>query len=221
MVDLRVRKNTKVFINWSANFSYAIGLLATDGCVYKDGKRVAFVSKDYDQIENLMKCLKISCKVGLNISGNKKSTSYKVQFVDPVFVTFLKSIGIEPNKSKTISKIKIPDEFFFDFIRGCFDGDGSIYSYWDKRWKKSFMFYVSFASASIEFINWVQEEIYSSLKITGHVTSAKGHSTHQLKYAKSDSINFLRAMYYRDNILCLRRKRLKVCKILDIVKTLK
>jgi magnesium-transporting ATPase (P-type) len=99
--------------------------------------------------------------------------------------------------------------------------DGIIYSYWDKRWKKSFMFYVSFASASIEFINWVQEEIYSSLKITGHVTSAKGHSTHQLKYAKSDSINFLRAMYYRDNILCLRRKRLKVCKILDIVKTLK
>lgn len=221
MVDLNVRKNTKVFINWSAQFAYAIGLLATDGCVYKDGKRVAFTSKDYDQVENLMKCLKISCKVGLNISGNKKSTSYRVQFVDPAFVIFLNSIGIGSNKSKTISKIKIPDELFFDFIRGCFDGDGSIYSYWDKRWKKSFMFYVSFASASIEFINWVQEEIYSRLKIAGHVTHANRQSTHQLKYAKSDSVKLLRAMYYRDRIICLRRKRLKVCKILDIVKTLK
>lgn len=81
-----------------------------------------------------------------------------VQFSDVLFHQFLISIGITPAKSKTIGIIKIPKKYFFDFLRGCFDGDGSFYSYYDKRWKSSFMFYLTLASASQDFINWIRKK---------------------------------------------------------------
>ena len=45
---------------------------------------------------------------------------------------------------KKLKSVVMPKKYFFDFLRGHFDGDGSFYSYWDKRWKSSYMFYVSF-----------------------------------------------------------------------------
>ena len=71
---------------------------------------------------------------------------------------FLISIGLTSAKSKTIPKLKIPKEYYVDFLRGCFDGDGSFYSYFDPRWKSSFMFYISFTSASKSFIDWIRKE---------------------------------------------------------------
>ena len=48
----------KVDIRWSANFAYAIGLLVTDGNLSSDGRHIIFVSKDMEQINNFLKCLK-------------------------------------------------------------------------------------------------------------------------------------------------------------------
>ena len=111
----------------------------------------------------------------------------------------------------------MPKKYFFDYIRGCFDGDGTIYSYWDKRWKSSFMFYVCFVSASKYHIYWLQDMIFKSLKINGHVTTNKSNSCLQLKYAKSDSLKLLKKMYYRKKLISLSRKKLKTIGILDIV----
>lgn len=213
-----MKLENKVKIYQASNFYYTIGLLATDGCVYSDLKRISFTSKDYEQVINVSKCLGIKSKIGENISGNKKSLTYRIQMVDKDLVEYLLSIGIGPNKSKTISRIKIPKKYFFDFLRGCFDGDGSIYSYYDKRWKSSFMFYLSFASASPNFISWIRKEIKEKLDIIGHVTTAKGANTIQLKYAKNDSIKIIYKMYYAENVMCLTRKKFKVYRILDIVK---
>ena len=132
-------------IKWSSNFAYAIGLIVTDGNLSKEGNRITFVSKDIEQIENFNKSLGINIKVGIHRSGSTSSTAYRLQFRDVLFFEFLNNIGIFPVKSKTIKKIKIPKKYFFDYLRGCFDGDGSVYSYWDKRYKSSFMFYLSFS----------------------------------------------------------------------------
>ena len=70
------------------------------------------------------------------------------------------SIGLMPNKTKIIGAVKIPNNYFFDFLRGHFDGDGTFYSYWDPRWRSSHMFYVVFASASLKHIIWLQKDPY-------------------------------------------------------------
>lgn len=209
----------KVKIRWSSDFAYAIGLIVTDGNLSqpKQGSRISFVSKDIEQIENFKKCLGIDTKIGAHNSGSSADKSYRVQFKDVSFYIFLNSIGIFPAKSKTIAGIRIPKKYFFDYLRGCFDGDGSIYSYWDKRWKSSFMFYVSFISASKNHIDWLQDEIYKHLLIKGHITKDGKGSTLQLKYAKADSLKIINKMYKGKRVTCLSRKKLKIIKILAIV----
>jgi hypothetical protein len=113
--------------------------------------------------------------------------------------------------------LKIPHKYFFDFLRGSFDGDGTFCSYWDKRWKSSFMLYTEFTSASKIHIDWIREEIFPKIKISGHITKAKKNSCYQLKYAKRESVILLRKLYYKDNLICLSRKRLKVRKILGSI----
>jgi hypothetical protein len=209
----------KVKIKWSANFAYAIGLIATDGCLSNDGLHITFVSKDREQIENFMRCLGVvGVKIGETFSDHKKNMSFRVQFGDVLFYEFLQNIGITRAKSLTIGRIKIPDEYFFDFLRGCFDGDGCSYSYWDPRWRSSFMFYISFASASKVFVDWIQESVHKFLNLHGHITfSKRGNGCYQLRYAKKEGITLAGAMYYGSSIARLSRKYLKIRQSLAIV----
>lgn len=206
----------KVNIKWSPDFAYAIGLIVTDGNVSQTGSRVTLVSKDMEQIKNFMKALCIRVKIGVHGSSKDKSI-HRVQFKDVLFVNFLGSIGITPAKSKIIAGIDIPDKYFFDFLRGSFDGDGSVYSYMDKRWKSSFMFYLSFTSASHKHIDWLRQEIKKRLGVSGHISRDKKDSCQQLKYAKTDSLKIIRKMYRNKKSLYLGRKKLKIDKILAIV----
>ncbi len=112
------------------------------------------------------------------------------------FYKFLLGIGLIPNKSKILGELKIPKSYFFDFLRGHFDGDGYFYSYWDPRWRSSFMFYLGFISASRNHVEWLREVIQKNLNIRGHITSSVRSSVHQLKYAKAETLTLLPKLYY-------------------------
>src|SRR3989344_322038 len=151
---------------WSSNLAYAIGLLATDGCLVKHSILIDLTSNDKEQLLNFSHCIGINLKIGLKNSGSSHK-GLRVQIKNRIFYDFLLSIGLTPAKSKTLGKVDVPDKYFFDFLRGCFDGDGCFYSYWDKRWQSSFMFYTEFASASPEFILWLQDKIFKKIGIKG------------------------------------------------------
>lgn len=207
----------KVKIKWSANFAYAIGLLVTDGCLYNDQRHMSLTTKDIEQAENFQMCLGLKVKNGLKSRGSsKKKEYYHVQFGDVLFYNFLVSIGLSTAKSKTIGIINIPNEYFFDYLRGCFDGDGCFYSYWDPRWRSSHMFYVEFVSASKNHIDWLQKELENRVRVVGHITRDGKKSTYQLKYAKKESVVLINKMYYNPRVVCLSRKKLKIQKALKI-----
>ncbi len=202
---------------WSPNLAYAIGLLATDGCMSRYTNLIDLTSKDKEQLTNFSRCLGLKLFIGKKSNG-RGQTSSRVQFKNVIFYEFLLRIGLTPAKSKTLGAIKVPKRYFFDFFRGVFDGDGCTYSYWDKRWKSSFMFYLGIASASKAFVNWLQNEIYKSLGVKGHITSSKRMGTcYQLKYAKADSLKIFKKMYHSKDCVCLSRKYLKIQKMLAIV----
>lgn len=210
----------KVKIEWSSDFAYAIGLIVSDGNLSSDGRHILFTSKDNELALKFQHALRISGHIGKKASGFKKEKKYfVVQFSDVLFHDFLRSIGIMPNKSKIIGKIALPKKYFFDFLRGSFDGDGSFYSYWDPRWKSSFMFYTIFASASSLHIDWLRSVIFQKLGVMGHISADGKKSTLQLKYAKGDSWKILKSMYYSDTVVCLSRKRRKVEKALAVEKS--
>lgn len=207
----------KIKIEWSSDFAYAIGLLVTDGCLYNDGRHMSLTTKDIQQAKNFKKCLKIDVKVGLKSNGSSKEKIYHhVQFGDVKFYDFLISIGLTEAKSKTIGIIKIPDQYFFDYLRGSFDGDGSFYSYWDPRWRSSHMFYIEFVSASKKHIDWLQKELINRIGVFGHITKTINKIYYQLKYAKKEAMAIIEKIYYNRDVVCLSRKRKKIEKALEI-----
>lgn len=207
----------KVKIKWSPEFAYAIGLLVTDGNLSPDRRHIVFTSKDLELINKFQKSLRINFHIGRKASSSQGVKKYfVVQIGDVNFYKFLLSVGLMPNKTKIIKEIKIPRKYFFDFLRGHLDGDGSFYSYWDPRWKSSYMFYTAFVSASINHINWLREAILNLCNAKGHITKSVNDSVYQLKYAKAESLKLLRKIYYNNRVVCLSRKRIKIEKALAV-----
>jgi hypothetical protein len=79
------------------------------------------------------------------------------------------------------------------------------------------MFYTEFVSASPFFIQWLRNKLHAMTGVRGHISRDGKSSTQQLKYAKRESLHVLRYMYYAPSVICLRRKRLKIERMLRIV----
>jgi hypothetical protein len=201
---------------WRPDLAYAIGLIATDGCLSSSGLLLDLTSKDKEQLLNFSKCLGVNFTIGekWNSTGDK---CLRIQLKNRIFYDFLLSIGLTPRKSLTMNKLNIPSKYFFDFLRGCFDGDGSFYSYWDKRWRSSYMFYLTFSSASLKHISWIQEEIYLNLVVKGHISKSKRKGAiYSLRYAKKEALEIIKKMYYTEKVVCLSRKLNKITKALIV-----
>lgn len=203
---------------WSAEFAYAVGLLTADGCLSKDGRHIDLTSKDKAQVMLYKKCLGISVKVSTKRSG-AGNLAYCVQFSDVLFFEFLRNIGLTPAKSKTILSVSIPDEYFRDFLRGYFDGDGCTYSYYDPIFPKSYRFYLSFISASPSFIDWLRNQVFERTSLRGHLSLNSKTSYVQLKYSKREALQLCNYMYYSKTVPCLRRKYLKIRQSSRIIAT--
>lgn len=203
----------KIKTEWTSNLAYIVGLIATDGNLSNDGRHIDFTSKDIQLIKSFKKCLGIKNKIGFKRGSFSDKKYPRIQFGDIAFYKWLVSIGITPQKSKTIGKLKILDKYFFDFLRGHFDGDGCCYSYWDKRWRSSFMFYINFISASEDHILWLDSKIKKLSKIKGVIRKEKG-PIYSLKFAKEGSRALISKMYYKNDLPCLLRKKNKLKKIL-------
>jgi hypothetical protein len=155
-----MRSKKLINTKWSGDLAYTIGLLLTDGSLSKDGRHFNFTSGDKELVKTFAKCLGLKNKIGKKASGfTGRKKYFYIQFGDINFYKWCLNLGLMPNKSKRLKGLKIPDKFFFDFLRGCFDGDGSIYAYWDPRWHSSYMFYIQFCSASLYFIKWLRKRI--------------------------------------------------------------
>ena len=184
--------------------AYAIGLITTDGNLSSDGRHFDFTSNDIDLMETFKSCLNLTNRIGRKKSTYTGKFAHRIQFGDVFLYHKLVEIGLMPNKSKIVGVLNIPDKFFFDFLRGHLDGDGSIKRYFDPIYKKSLRLYVSFLSASKKHIQWIRNRVGSFLNITGSIR--EHNNAYYLSYSKQDSIKLLKSMYYKDNLPCLKRK---------------
>ena len=207
---MRYQCQEKINISWSPSFAYAIGLIVSDGNLSKDGRNMSFTSKDIEQIDSLKTALGIDNKTR---KIKRKNEYFVVHFGDKIFYEFLNDIGITSAKSKTIKAVDISDYFFADFLRGVFDGDGSFYTFSDKRWPNSSGFRMSFASASTPFLLWLKEKLSSLYLTKGFIKQGGGVMI--LEYVKGDTRKLFNVMYHNKDVLCLSRKYLKVKKALD------
>lgn len=191
---------------WNSKIAYAIGLITTDGCLSPDGRHIEFSSKDKKLVETFRNCLSLKAKIGRKVSQmNPEKRYYRIQFGDVILYRWLLELGLMPNKSKVIGSLKIPKEYFADFLRGHLDGDGTIRVYQDPIYKNSQRLYITFLSASMKHIQWLHEEIISSIGIKGFRGTPP--RIFSLTFAKQESMKLLPYLYYANNVPCLQRKR--------------
>lgn len=148
--------NDHFFKRWSRNMAYILGLWFADGCILI-GKEKQFgpsfsITLHKDDKYLLEKILKIM-KSDYPLRQNKNCFSFSICSED--IVSDILKIGGKPHKSLDVNYPPIPSEYIADFIRGNFDGDGSIWK--DNRTKSSYD--SCFSSGSKSFLVGLRKDL--------------------------------------------------------------
>ena len=201
------RQAYRKIYTWNPSIAYVAGLIASDGCLSKDGLHLNLTSNDLEILNTVIQILDLKVKIGQKRNGYG-GLGTQIQFGDVALYDFLLEAGITPAKSKTIQKVDVPDMYYGDFLRGVFDGDGTVYGFWDPRWRSSLMYYTGFVSASRNFLEWLRRTNTRLVDTTaGQIKVATRADI--LTYAKADSQKIFECMYYSHNLPALSRKRMK------------
>lgn len=194
------RKRKELNISGS-NLWYLVGLITSDGNLSKDGRHIDITAKEKNFLQRIKESLILVNKVCKKNKGTPKQ-AYRIQIANKEFYEFLLSIGLTQNKSLTIGELKVPKEYFIDFLRGCIDGDGSIMAFKHPE-SKNPQLRIRLCSASIDFLNWIKKE-NEKFGVIGYIKNGK--RAYLLEYAMSDSINLLNKIYYKGFPCSLSRK---------------
>lgn len=112
------------------NKAYILGLLYADGFVGDEKyNNIVLGMKDKEIIEKVATCIKYSGGVRKGNKGGfqNSSFSYIINVSSKTMANDLRKLGLYPNKSLTMEKVPIMSkELERHFIRGYFDGDGSV-----------------------------------------------------------------------------------------------
>lgn len=110
--------------------AYWLGMMYSDGTISKNNN-IALGLKDKEHVEKFQKAIgAINHKITEieDTRWNKKSFTYQFSIMDKKIAEDLKKIGCVPNKTyEDFHFPNISKQYYKDFIRGYFDGDGSIY----------------------------------------------------------------------------------------------
>jgi len=142
----------RFFSKWSPGMAWALGLLFTDGHIY--GNLVQFTSVDIELLENIKTLFQSPRAVQKMTQGYDKSKHiYRFAFSHPTIAEDLRRLGMHEKKSLDMVFPDIPEKHRRHFIRGCWDGDGSIF--FDQN-----RLVASYISGSKKFIERLVEELY-------------------------------------------------------------
>lgn len=193
--------------------AYVLGFFVADGSMIKNKRGAHFI--EFEIIDGIL-LNKIRSLLGSNhkITTRKRnikwSNSYRLQIGSKEMFSDLLKIGVLPAKSKIIDLPLVPDKYFSHFVRGYFDGDGTVWAglmHKNDRKKSTYVLLSGFISGSEKFINSFRHK----LKIIGGLKggSLQYHDrAYRLHYSGNDSIKLYKFMYRKNSGLHLQRKKL-------------
>jgi hypothetical protein len=194
----------------SCEKAYWLGLLFADGYVrkrkqsngkHKQGGVVGISLKNGDEylLEKFITDIESTYKLTKQIKD--KFLSYKLEVNSSKMANDLINLGCIPNKSLILLPPKLKDEFISHFIRGYFDGDGSIGKY-GGRFKFSLL-------GTNELLTWILNYFKNKgMETTPKISKRKNIYTIQVN-SKSDIELIKNILYTSCNDYYLKRKKEK------------
>ncbi len=199
--------NEKFLDEWSPEMAYVLGFWFADGYMrHEKSYRVIFNSKDYHLLLQIRKSLRSNYL----IYRRKDGTGHQLTLYSKQMYLKLLTLGGKRCKSKTVKFPQIPDKYLPDFLRGYFDGDGSVFytTYIHTKTKRPRTELRSnFTSGNPKFLESLQNILANKLGfITKKIGSYNKGASRKLGYGTYDTLELLRFIYYPDYPIGLKRK---------------
>lgn len=193
----------------SHNGAWLLGLYAADGYLpntkgAKNRVVLSLKASDKDVLEKIKQELKYTGEIHTYHNKAMDKNFCSLAFTSSTIREQLESYGVVNNKTFVFNKIpNISDEYKIDFIRGYFDGDGSIYFNEPNRIRMSLTSGNQFILYDI--IDYLYHR-YGFSKQNIHTSNRSKHLSYSCCYGKQESIK-LGHLFYDNEYLALSRKK--------------
>lgn len=214
--------NEDYFKTWSSNMSYILGFIYADGYVIYDEIERKYMLRfglKTDDVELLLKIreeLQYSGEIRLEKTNYQRvdgssAQSYILAINSKKLVSSLYDLGLYRNKSLTKQFPDVPKEYLGDFLRGYFDGNGSVDSIGEN-------IRVRFSSGSIEFLRSIEEILYEHGLKRRNIYTGKNErkNVHSLEYSSFTETTKIFSIFYKEESnLKLDRKYKRFKKLMN------
>lgn len=186
--------NINFFKQFTSNTAYVVGWIASDGCISSRGKdvRIALKQTDKKMLEKIADMIEFTGEIGLYSQYDSRydKTYHKATLTlySKELVQLLTQYKLYPRKSLDLQFPELDDQYLLPFIRGFFDGDGSICRHGPVQWRVSFV-------GPQNFLEKLQQVINRICKISAGCITAK-ESIFDLEYSgRGLTDKIMRALY--------------------------
>lgn len=205
----KYRLNQSFFEKWTNQMAYVLGFITADGNVCKTGNShmIQIACDDKDVITKIKTVLSSNSPIKLRQRANKK-ISYQIRFSDKKIYYDLYKLGIKPNKSLTVQPPKnIPKKLVNHYVRGIFDGDGSV---WISKRGRNKRIVSVFYTASIKMAQFLYKTVKETCPLfEGNIqkipTPNGNNMYYSINLSSRDSLLLYKYMY-NDADIFLGRK---------------
>jgi len=202
--------------DWHA---YWIGFIVADGCVFLDEKhsharvQLSVKESDIEHIRNFQEGIKTSARIRVVSNPAGRNAPGKVAIVaisNPHLVHALAKWGIVPNKTLSLEwPTDFPPALIPAYIRGYFDGDGTVYLRQRSRPGVQWLETVCrFISGSVPFLESLQKELQErGIKTLPSYRNQQSNAFILPVSSQRENLLAFSDLLYRDCTVYLERKR--------------
>lgn len=128
-VHNKLGRNDRFFSEWNRDMAYVLGFITADGCIKDDHELCITIHKnDVEILEYIKKVMELEHEIKYTNYNNREQVSLGLRS-KPIYED-LQLLNVTPRKTYTIvAPPFIPEDMFSHYMRGYWDGDGSISIY--------------------------------------------------------------------------------------------
>ena len=200
------------FSSQNSNMAWLLGFLASDGCVSSERNEIIIhlAKADLEILERIKTEIKSERPITTGISGRGYEFC-RLAWTCSEHVKDLAKYNIIPQKTyKLMPPFELDKRYWIDYIRGYFDGDGSInlIKNSNERGKGSLRWQVASATECIlDFILTFFEKEYSIPKVCIQERETNGKILYTIQYSSVATRTIYHILYNTDSTLWLKRKK--------------
>ena len=220
-INRTLYKNDEYFKYQNSNMAWLLGFLAADGTVSSSDNtiKIGLSSKDKEILERIKKELKIENKIVERTTKDGYDT-VDLHWTSKEHKQDLAIYGITPQKTFTIKPPKtLESKYYIDFIRGYFDGDGSVNLIHSNGKVSALRWQI--CGATSEILQWIIDILYEQYnipKVNIHVDNSPSRKNNYYYFQYStNSTKKIKDILYTSDSLYLKRKKDHFEKIIQMI----